>query len=657
VAAVLGRSFHVKDVADMMGEPPSRLLPTVEEARAAGVVIPTGDMLAFRHDLLWRAVTETIPESMRQALHRQAAEMLLDRGGPAIRAAPHLLDSAAPGDPAVLAGLDRAAREVLSSSPPTAADLAIRALELTTPADPSRFARTVTAIYALTSAGRLPEAAELSRTALARTTQPVQAARLRYELANTLLLAGHAGDSVAEAENALADPSLSDHLRGLAEQVMFFALFVTHDRRGRERAQAIAAADHHNAPARVGANMLLTTLAWADGRAADAIGHVREATRIAAGGPLEARHTHPRLHLISLLTDTRQVAEAETVLRVAEEEISDLSHTTFTAAPALLRARLRLAQARFDDAVAEAQAGLGIADKVGMHVFDLLGFAVLAIVAVHRGDLDAAATYIERYESMYRSGQGATYGNGWAAWAMTLVTEAQAGPGSAVNAFHGHFDDSMKQHWLLMTEPNAAAWLTRTALAANDRSTAETLTADARRVADDNPGFPAYGASAAHAQGIFTHDPAALVQAATAHLDPWSSASASEDLGVLHAQRSSGPAHDDAVQSLDQALDRYQRAGATRDAARVRARLRRLGVRRRHWKQSERPVTGWASLTETERDIAVLVARGLTNPQVAAQMFISRHTVKFHLGQVFRKLEINSRVELARVAAQSSSDT
>jgi DNA-binding CsgD family transcriptional regulator len=106
------------------------------------------------------------------------------------------------------------------------------------------------------------------------------------------------------------------------------------------------------------------------------------------------------------------------------------------------------------------------------------------------------------------------------------------------------------------------------------------------------------------------------------------------------------------VHRLDQALDGYQRIGALWDAARIRARLRRLGVRRRHWGRSERPVSGWASLTDTERRVAELVAQGLTNPQVADQMFISPHTVKFHLRQVFRKLAIGSRVELARVAVE-----
>jgi DNA-binding CsgD family transcriptional regulator len=77
-------------------------------------------------------------------------------------------------------------------------------------------------------------------------------------------------------------------------------------------------------------------------------------------------------------------------------------------------------------------------------------------------------------------------------------------------------------------------------------------------------------------------------------------------------------------------------------------------VRRRHWNHADRPVSGWASLTDTERTVSELVAQGLTNRQVADQLFMSTHTVAFHLRHVFRKLGIGSRVELARLALQRS---
>jgi DNA-binding CsgD family transcriptional regulator len=73
---------------------------------------------------------------------------------------------------------------------------------------------------------------------------------------------------------------------------------------------------------------------------------------------------------------------------------------------------------------------------------------------------------------------------------------------------------------------------------------------------------------------------------------------------------------------------------------------RPFSVRRRHWSTGKRPATGWESLTDTELATSRLVAQGMTNQQIAGQLFISTHTVAFHLRQVFRKLGITSRVEL-----------
>jgi DNA-binding CsgD family transcriptional regulator len=68
------------------------------------------------------------------------------------------------------------------------------------------------------------------------------------------------------------------------------------------------------------------------------------------------------------------------------------------------------------------------------------------------------------------------------------------------------------------------------------------------------------------------------------------------------------------------------------------------------------------ALTASERSIAEHVAAGLTNRETAAALFISPHTVDYHLRQIFRKLNLQSRVELARLithqrAAGSASQT
>lgn len=51
-------------------------------------------------------------------------------------------------------------------------------------------------------------------------------------------------------------------------------------------------------------------------------------------------------------------------------------------------------------------------------------------------------------------------------------------------------------------------------------------------------------------------------------------------------------------------------------------------------------------LTETERRVVDLVCEGLSNPQIGQRLFISRRTVQWHLGNVFRKLGVTSRTQL-----------
>ena len=65
-----------------------------------------------------------------------------------------------------------------------------------------------------------------------------------------------------------------------------------------------------------------------------------------------------------------------------------------------------------------------------------------------------------------------------------------------------------------------------------------------------------------------------------------------------------------------------------------------------------RPPFGWESVTDTERSVIDLVAQGLTNRQVGQRLFVSPHTVDFHLRAIFRKLEVRTRVELTRIAIE-----
>src|SRR6185436_18661679 len=104
-----------------------------------------------------------------------------------------------------------------------------------------------------------------------------------------------------------------------------------------------------------------------------------------------------------------------------------------------------------------------------------------------------------------------------------------------------------------------------------------------------------------------------------------------------------------AIEALDAALVLYTEAGATWDAGRVRSRLRDHGVRRRIVTR-DRAETGWAAMTDSELAVARRVAQGLTNREVAEQLFVSPHTVSSHLRSIFAKLDITSRLALTRIA-------
>jgi DNA-binding CsgD family transcriptional regulator len=70
-------------------------------------------------------------------------------------------------------------------------------------------------------------------------------------------------------------------------------------------------------------------------------------------------------------------------------------------------------------------------------------------------------------------------------------------------------------------------------------------------------------------------------------------------------------------------------------------------VRRGSRGPRRRPAAGWAALTPTEHTVAELVAAGLSNPDIAARLFLSRSTVQTHVSHILAKLGLNSRGQVA----------
>jgi DNA-binding CsgD family transcriptional regulator len=101
----------------------------------------------------------------------------------------------------------------------------------------------------------------------------------------------------------------------------------------------------------------------------------------------------------------------------------------------------------------------------------------------------------------------------------------------------------------------------------------------------------------------------------------------------------------DARQQLTAAHEMFTTMGAQGFAERARRELLATGEKvRKH------QLSSGDHLTAQEAQIARLAADGLTNPEIGAQLFISTHTVEWHLRKVFAKLGIKSRRQLRTVS-------
>ena len=411
----------------------------------------------------------------------------------------------------------------------------------------------------------------------------------------------------------------------------------------------LADPSQHDGHAVVTALVARAIMSWVSGQISEGLELLRDAARHQAGISPDARDVQPLLALAAALVDLRKLDEAEEILHAADSQT--LRGIPAQAVLSILRARICLATGRLPDAAAAGQAALAAAETLGAHGYASAAHCVLSVIALRRGDLAAAAHHIAcRGEAMPHF--AGLFARTETTLAQALISEARDGPAAAIGHLRQVCADLPARPGLLLGDLALAAWLVRTALAAGDTELAALAARTAETLACDNPGHPAAAAACAHSVGLASQDPARLAEAAALHPDPWARASAAEDLGVLHAQQAD---QEHAIHHLTQAIHGYQLAGAASDTARVRRRLRKLGVRRRHWTQAaHRPATGWESLTETERAASELAAQGLNNRQIANRMYVSANTVAFYLRQIFRKLNIGSRVQLARIVDQQS---
>jgi DNA-binding NarL/FixJ family response regulator len=103
----------------------------------------------------------------------------------------------------------------------------------------------------------------------------------------------------------------------------------------------------------------------------------------------------------------------------------------------------------------------------------------------------------------------------------------------------------------------------------------------------------------------------------------------------------------DARRHLHDALDTFTRRGAQPRADRVRTELRATGS------TVGRSADALPRLTPQELQVALVVARGATNHEAAATLFLSQKTIEYHLSNIYRKTNIRSRADLAGIAGEA----
>ncbi len=116
----------------------------------------------------------------------------------------------------------------------------------------------------------------------------------------------------------------------------------------------------------------------------------------------------------------------------------------------------------------------------------------------------------------------------------------------------------------------------------------------------------------------------------------------------------------DAREQLSEALEAFERLGAAPWADRTRVELRATGGAAAEGDAAEKSAVaaaGLEELTAHELQIARLVAYGMTNREVAAKLFLSPKTIEYHLSQIYRKLDLRSRTQLASLMAQEMPET
>jgi DNA-binding CsgD family transcriptional regulator/tetratricopeptide (TPR) repeat protein len=650
-AAVLGQEFSVTDLSLVTGSPAGELVDVVEQAVAAGVVSEAGPRLVFRHGLIRQMLHEGIPAPVREALHLQAAQALARAGVAAERVAAQLVAASEADGEWVWEWLAGAAPALTSRAPVVAAELLRRALRQVPPDDPRRDAIEA-ALVAVAFVLVLDEEVEqVARRVLTRTRSPGRAGEVAWLLGYTLARTGRTDEALEVVETALGRPDISPlwvpRLKAL--QALTLTGASQWDRVTATAAEALTDAGRTGDRFAAGYALHAQSIEAFRGRDERAVlGYIDRGLEVIGDAPDTA---DLRLVLLSnravVLGWLDRHDEAGTMISQALA-LAERVGTPRLATIYITAAEHHFDMGQWDDAIAVLQT-VAVLPDLGNLPIRLHG--LLALIAGHRDDRATADEHLAA-AGVVRAGDFAA--GLWLLLAQALAAERAGHAALAADVLApcleaGYAADMPELYRLFPV-------LARLALAAGDSDTA---TAAARAAAAEaGPGqLPARAAAARHCRGLADGDPAPVLAAAAYYESAGrlpARALALEDAAVLLAAQGQLVA---ARTAFTDASALYLALGAARDLRRADSRLRGYGVRRGHAGRRARPAHGWDALTPTETKIAYLVADGCSNPDIAADLFLSRNTVQTHVSHILAKLRARSRAEIVRLTlARSAAD-
>jgi DNA-binding CsgD family transcriptional regulator len=643
-AALQGVEVTAEQVSGLAGIPVAEVEPAFLEAIETGVVEIVGHAVRFRHGLIRQALFESMPEALRVAMYRDAALQLIRSGTTVERTAEAVLRALDAADGWELDWLVRNAESLAHRAPVIAVELFEHALAHSGGAADDRSEHLedqLAAVLFLT--GRYEDAERNARGILAGAPGPERRGYASWILAQVLLRVvryDEALEFVAEATKVLS-PLWGARLSVVRAMVL---------NRTAEPAEARAAAEDAlrlgeelNDPLTIGyALHPLSLRSVTEGDQVGALARIDRALDVIEGDP--------RLDDLRMLLLTNRATVLD-VLDRQEESIASLRRAAAigerTGTTRLNLLRLHIGTASFnrgawEDALVELDA---IDDLESFVDVPVLYHGMCALIAAHRDDTDALSRELRALDEAGEVDWAASLILGISARALAAeragrLTEAAEILRALVDPEQTRFHEA-RADWL--------PYLVRTALAVGDTALAREA-AEASRAEYELEPIAYKEAMFGWCRGQVDGDLAPVLAAAEycrAAQRPMEYGNALEDAADLRGARGD---LEGARADLAAALAVYADLDASWDGQRAAARLRRHGVRLGVRGPRQRPRHGWAALTDTELRVAQLAAAGMSNPDIAARLLLSRRTVQTHVSHILGKLGARSRREIAQYA-------